>query len=184
MTKTAPVATAQLTTTEAAVLALLAIEGERSGYDLLKLVSKAIAYVWAPARSQLYTVLARLDGDGLVHARTAREGRRPAKQLYRLSDAGRAALDEWLRAEPDSRDTFFLRLFVGVLVPREVLLGHLAWFRDQVTLALDEYRRIEPTNTRTGGDLYHHMLLRHAIERCEQELRWADAITAEIAAAA
>ena len=32
----------QLTTTEAAVLALLAIEGERSGYDLRKLVRRAV----------------------------------------------------------------------------------------------------------------------------------------------
>ena len=46
MTTPTPVRQAEasrtLTTTEAAVLALLEIEGERSGYDLLKLVSKAI----------------------------------------------------------------------------------------------------------------------------------------------
>ena len=43
----------QLTTTEAAVLALLAIEGERSGYDLLKGVTHAIGHIWSPARSGL-----------------------------------------------------------------------------------------------------------------------------------
>ncbi len=42
------------------MLALLAIEGERSGYDLLKLVQQAIAHVWSPARSGLYAVLPRL----------------------------------------------------------------------------------------------------------------------------
>src|SRR6266446_5221183 len=51
----------QLTTTEAAVLALLAIEGERSAYDLTRLVAKAIAHVWSPARSGLYAVLPRLE---------------------------------------------------------------------------------------------------------------------------
>src|SRR4029077_2564916 len=44
-------AVSELTTTEAAVLALLAIEGERSGYDLLKLATKSIGHVWTPARS-------------------------------------------------------------------------------------------------------------------------------------
>src|SRR6185436_17419378 len=78
----------QLTTTEAAVLALLAIEGERSGYDLLKLVSKAIAYVWAPARSQLYTVLPRLARDGLAEQRRVVQTTRPDKVLYRFSTAG------------------------------------------------------------------------------------------------
>ena len=45
--------TRTLTTTEAAVLALLAIEGEQSGYDLLKQASRSIGQVWAPAKSQL-----------------------------------------------------------------------------------------------------------------------------------
>ena len=51
------VSVARLTTTEAAVLALLAIEGARSAYDLVKLVEQAIAHVWSPARSGLYAVL-------------------------------------------------------------------------------------------------------------------------------
>src|SRR5215216_4289026 len=94
----APSATAErtLTTTEAAVLALLAIEGERSGYDLLKLVSKAIAYIWAPARSQLYTVLPRLARDGLAEQRRVVQTTRPDKLLYRISPAGRDALTRWL----------------------------------------------------------------------------------------
>ena len=37
--------TKAVTTTEAAVLALLAIEGERSGFDLLDLSKKAIGHV-------------------------------------------------------------------------------------------------------------------------------------------
>ena len=49
----------QLTTTEAAVLALLAIEGERSAYDLTKLVTQAIAHIWSPARSGLCTPCCR-----------------------------------------------------------------------------------------------------------------------------
>ena len=41
-TRVVPQRTASITTTEAAVLALLAIEGERSGYDLLELSKKEI----------------------------------------------------------------------------------------------------------------------------------------------
>ena len=64
-------ATRTLTTTEAAVLSLLAFEGENSGYDLLKYVQKAIGYVWAPARSQLYSLLPRLVKDGYARSRSA-----------------------------------------------------------------------------------------------------------------
>ena len=87
------VRTEQLTTTEAAVLALLAIEGERSGYDLLKLVQQAIAHVWSPARSGLYAVLPRLARNGLASHRTLAQSTRPDKQLYAITPDGRAALD-------------------------------------------------------------------------------------------
>src|SRR6476469_2895274 len=86
----------QLTTTEAAVLALLAIEGERSGYDLLKLVEKALAHVWSPARSGLYAVLPRLERAGLARRRVLAQTTRPDKQLYAITRAGRKALDSWL----------------------------------------------------------------------------------------
>src|SRR6266581_9576139 len=108
------VAVERLTTTEAAVLALLAIEGERSGYDLAKLVEKAIAHVWSPARSGLYAVLPRLVEAGLATRRVVAQSTRPDKQLYRITRDGRRALAAWLETvEPGARDTFFLKLFVG-----------------------------------------------------------------------
>ncbi|MEA2750038.1 MAG: Transcriptional regulator PadR-like family, partial [Myxococcales bacterium] len=54
--RTIPTRTIELTTTEAVALGVLA-EGERSGYDLVKLARKAIGHIWAPAKTQLYAVL-------------------------------------------------------------------------------------------------------------------------------
>lgn len=156
------------------MLALLAIEGEQSGYDLMKHVAGAIGYVWAPAKTQLYVVLPRLAESGLARSRSVRDGGRPEKQLFRITAEGRRRLDAWLEAEPDSLETFYLRLFVGALVPREALVEHVEWFRRTVGAQLGEYQRIEPTNTRTGNDYYHYLMLRLGIERSEQMLEWAD----------
>src|SRR4051812_33340995 len=142
------VAVEQLTTTEAAVLALLAIEGERSAYDLTKLVSQAIAHVWSPARSGLYAVLPRLVKDGLAQRRIVTQSKRPDKQLYRVTRAGRQALDGWLETvELGARESFFLKLFVGGLTEPDVLLEHLAQFRSDTEERLEQYRAIEPTNS-------------------------------------
>ena len=173
----------ELTTTEAAVLALLAIEGERSRYDLMKSMSNAIGYVWAPAKTQLYALLPKLADRGLASSRAVREGARPEKQLYRISRAGTAALDDWLAAEPDGVDSFHLRLFVGSLTSRETLERHLAWFRSRTAEQLAEYRAIEPTNTRRGNDEFHYYLLRLGIERSEHSLAWADWVEGELRAA-
>jgi DNA-binding PadR family transcriptional regulator len=167
----------QLTTTEAAVLALLAIEGERSGYDLLRAVTQAIGHIWSPARSGLYAALPRLVKLGLAHSRPVAQATRPDKHVYRSTRAGRAALDGWLQTvEPGARDTFFLKLFVGGLTTPEVLLRHVEQFSADCELRLDEYRAIERTNSNRGHDWFHRHLLRYALERTEQELVWADSV--------
>ena len=164
----------QLTTTEAAVLALLAIEGERSGYDLLKLVRQAIGHVWSPARSGLYAVLPRLVRNGLARSRTVEQSDRPDKQLYVISARGREALDAWLgTVEPGSRETFFLKLFVGKLTTHDVLLAHLEQFVADTEARLAALRAVEPTNTNSGHDWYHRHLLVYGIERAEHDLEWA-----------
>jgi DNA-binding PadR family transcriptional regulator len=163
-----------LTTTEGAVLALLAIEGERSGYDLAKLVERAIGHVWSPARSGLYATLPRLAGRGLVDVRAVAQQARPDKQVYRVSESGREALAAWIEGvEPGARDTFFLKLFVGGLTSVEVLLRHVERFRADTEARLEVLRAIEPTNTNRGHDWFHRHLLEYGIRRAELELDWA-----------
>ncbi len=161
-------ANASLTTTEAAVLALLAIEGEQSPYNLTKAVERAIGHIWTPAKSGLYATLPRLAKDGLA----VKRGR-----LYRISPAGSEALDGWLSTvEPGARDTFFLKLFVGGLTTPGVLLEHVEQFTADTETRLEALREIEPTNSNTGHDWYHRHLLRYGIERAEHELAWAEGV--------
>jgi DNA-binding PadR family transcriptional regulator len=173
---------ARLTTTEAAVLALLAIEGEHSGYELHKLVGKAIAHVWSPARSGLYAVLPRLERAGLARSRAVAQKTRPDKQVYAITKLGRRALDTWLATvEPGSPETFFLKLFVGGLTSNEKLLEHVERFRLDTAERLALYRGLEPTNTNTGHDWYHRRLLELAIARTQLELDWADQVARALA---
>jgi DNA-binding PadR family transcriptional regulator len=177
---TATPVTRTLTTSEAAVLALLGLGGAGSGYELTKRVGRAIGHVWAPARSQLYALLPRLVADGHVRARTVRQETRPDKQVYDLTRAGRAALDAWLADDVGGESAFHLRLFVGSLMPAETLAPHVERFRATTQARLDEYRAIEPTNTREGVDRFHWFELRRAIERAEQDIAWADWVLAEL----
>lgn len=152
-----------LTTTEAAVLALLAIEGERSAYDLTKIVERSIAHIWSPAKSGLYATLPRLAKDGLATKR----GR-----LYRISRDGRAALTEWLETvEPGARDTFFLKLFVGGLTTPEVLLEHVAQFISDCEARAAAMDAID--NDGEGHNWFHAQMLEYGVERTSFELDWA-----------
>jgi DNA-binding PadR family transcriptional regulator len=170
-----------LTTTEAAVLALLAIEGAASGYDLHKLVSRSVGHVWAPAKSRLYAVLPRLAADGLATSRSVRQSDRPDKQVYRITPAGKAAVDAWFRTvEPGANDTVYLKVFLGGLTTHDVLRAHLEQFRADQRERLEELEQIDRINTNEGHDRYHRYLLELGLRRTRQSIRWAEEVLRDL----
>ena len=173
--------TTGVSTTEAAILAELAIAGPSSGYDLLRKVKRTIGFVWTPAKSRLYAVLPRLVEAGLASRERVAQETRPDKLVYTITPAGREALDAWLAAvEPGSVETFYLRLFAGGLMSRETLVAHVEQFRRDAAGYLAELRALEPMNTRSGDDYYSWFMLRLGIDRTELTLRWCDDVLAEL----
>ena len=108
---------------------------------------------------------------------------RPDKQLYRITEAGSAALEAWLNTpDPGARSAFYLRLFVGGLADRERLIEHVERFRAEIAHELATLREIEPTNTREGHDAFHWYLLELGIEEAEGKLRWAERVVRDLEA--
>jgi len=84
------------------VLALLR-RGAMHGYEMARTArDEGIGDVCALEQSALYTYLNNLEARELVRWTEQREGRRPPRKLYRLTAAGSAEADRWLRA-PVSR---------------------------------------------------------------------------------
>ncbi len=124
-----------------AVLGLLA-QGPSYGYELKASFEQAIGSQWGELNiGHVYQVLDRLVRDGLVTKKVVRQRGRPDKIVYRLTEAGKAELDEWLdrpvARKAGYRDDFFLKLFISsrmgverlreaVRVQRESYLGELA----------------------------------------------------------
>ena len=138
------------TRTELAALGLLAWSGERSGYELHKLAEGSVGFIWAPARSQLYAVLKRLEGAGLVSGRHVVQADRPDKRLFRITDAGTATLRAWLDEvepiEPEDRDGLLLKLFFGASGDPEAGRRQLQDYRERTAQRLATYREIERTS--------------------------------------
>ena len=100
--------------------------------------------------------------------------------MYALTDGGRAALDGWLAGRGGGEAEFHLRLFVGSLVPREVLVAHVERFRAATSAGSRSTGASSRTNTREGADRFHWFELRRAIERAEQDVAWADWVLEEL----
>jgi DNA-binding PadR family transcriptional regulator len=109
------VSTPRLTTTSYVVLGLVEVCEPATPYDLKQLAQVSVFDFWSVPHTQIYTESRRLAELGLLSERQEEGGRR--RRVYRITAAGRKALDAW-RAEPpeghyELRDPGLLKLFFG-----------------------------------------------------------------------
>ena len=159
--------------TEYAALGLLDEVEERSGYDLLKRAERGVGYMWAPAKSGLYTVLRRLERAGLVEGRSAQD-RGPGKRLFRRTRAGSEALRAWA-ADPGldlapPREPFLLKLHFSRRLAPEAAVEQVQRYRAHVAALLAEWERLEGE----PADELGRITLRYALVRARAALAWCD----------
>lgn len=175
-----------LSTTEAAILGLLGL-GERSGYDLSRNVATGIGMFWSPAQSGIYAVLPRLVDKGYATARTVAQSRRPDKQVYRITEDGRAALRRWLESGPPEPDPaynpFLLRVYFGAETTPDVVAGHIEARRheaeERIALLTELKTALAGADTQPS-ERYRRLVLDWGIEYYQAVVRWADATLAEL----
>jgi DNA-binding PadR family transcriptional regulator len=81
------------------ILGLLAAQPQH-GYELLAhfTAPAELGRVWTMSTSQVYAVLKRLEGLGLIRGRERRGQDAPDRMEYRLTPSGRRRLEHWLTA--------------------------------------------------------------------------------------
>ncbi len=107
--------TTRLTPTSYVVLGTIDALGTATPYDLKQAAAAGVGHFWSLPHTQLYSEPARLAEAGLLNERREQRGRR--RRQYSLTDAGRAALEQW-RATPTNelyeiRDAGLLQLYLG-----------------------------------------------------------------------
>jgi PadR family transcriptional regulator, regulatory protein AphA len=174
---------ANITTTEGAVLGLLAMAGERSGYELAKLAERGIAYLWTPSRSQIYKVLPRLVAAGFARMREVEQRGRPDKALYELTPKGLASLRTWLEDVEEvpagGRVVFALKVFLGDFASPATALAHLAAYRRYLERSLEAFERLEAPAA-ASPLRYPEYVLQHGLTRVRATLAWIDETAAAI----
>lgn len=105
----------RLSPTSYIVLGLIEAAGEATSYDLKRGVAASLGNFWSLPHAQLYAEPERLAEAGYLSSRREESGRR--RRHYKLTEAGRGALREWV-AEPtgeltELRDLALLKVFFG-----------------------------------------------------------------------
>ncbi|MCL4562830.1 MAG: PadR family transcriptional regulator [Chloroflexi bacterium] len=72
----------------------------RYGYEIHHQLTQptGLGLIWRLKQSQLYALLDRLEGEGLLEARLEQQESRPPRKIFKLTEQGLSAFLEWLQS--------------------------------------------------------------------------------------
>jgi len=101
---------------EKALLGFL-FKGPKHGYELYKEISGPIGIggVWQVKIGKLYSMLKKLESQGLIRATSQQDGNRPPKNTYFLTLRGKNSFKEWMKTPikhgRDLRILFLIKIY-------------------------------------------------------------------------
>jgi DNA-binding PadR family transcriptional regulator len=162
------------------ILGLLAIT-PMTGYDIKRYVDSTVRHFWAADKAQVYRALSALVREGYATVEVVRQETRPDRQEHHITEAGRAALHEWL-ASPlpahTDRDPFLARTFFAGTLDRGQVLDLLARRRaqtEELLAALAVMHRASGATTDRSAYL-RNATLENGLAHARAELAWLDAV--------
>ena len=164
-----------------AILVSLA-ERPASGYELVSRFDRSIGYFWRASHQQMYRELPKLQTAGWVSAEDVPQSGKPDKRVYAITDAGRDALAEWLRApvgpEP-VRESLMVKVRGAAVLGADHVLPEIRRHRALHADKLALFRQIEREQFGDGaGDdatrRCRYLALRSGVLYHESWVRWCD----------
>jgi len=153
-----------------------------SGYDIQKFVKENLGYFWKESYGQIYPMLKRMAGQGLVESRVERTNGKPDRQIYSLTASGNAELQKWLGEPavlPSPRNELLLKLFFGRSGKTEDMRRHVEEFRARHESLSQQYTRVETwlhrEHGRHPGLPYWLMTLDYGKRNSRMLLEWSTA---------
>ncbi|GHO63771.1 hypothetical protein KSC_026630 [Ktedonobacter sp. SOSP1-52] len=167
-----------------AILGMLALK-PASGYGIKKLMEQSTSNFWSESYGQIYPILKRLTEEGLATSHAEKQEGKPERNIYALTEQGKAELVNWLSElgeEAPERIEILLKLFFGQLLPVEANIAHVEQFREIQQRLLHKYQDIErylqdcvrEASLDETHEMYSLITVRYGILHCQSLLAWCE----------
>ncbi len=117
-----------------------------SGYDIKKFCDNHLSHIWNENYGHIYPVLKHMENEGLVTKKTEHNEGRPYRNVYSITEKGKAELNDWLLlpVEPYSfRSELLLKMFFAGDIPISNLIEKLENKKDNEQKILEYHQIIE-----------------------------------------
>jgi PadR family transcriptional regulator, regulatory protein AphA len=169
------------------ILGILSIDPNKSGYDIRKAVEGSVGYFWGESYGQIYPTLKRLAAEGLIIPSGLPSATRKRRQVYSLTDAGRACLRDWLAVpfqNDPPRNEFLLKLFFGRAAAPSVSIAHVRDCREKNLTMLATLAGLENSVRKQSSQNpfvpYWMLTLNLGIALTRTALKWCDTALATL----
>lgn len=119
------------------------LDKPQTGYELTRSIDTSLGFFWHASHQQVYAELKKLEAKQWLQGESIQQQSKPNKIVYRLSDQGRAALDQWVLKEDGKQRT-----------TKDELLVRLYNLTDENAPHLAKQIRIRLTKTELNLQLY------------------------------
>ena len=172
-------------------LGTLARYGPQHGHQIRRLADLTNVGEWGGVSvGALYRELRAMEGEGLVEAlRTEQVGRRPARTVYEITDDGRIELqslrEQAIKPTGFGPDPLGVALTFGAEeMDQAELRDTLRTRRNRLEIsAVELAAELERLTAKGYLGVFQAAIMRRGVMHYETEVRWHDALDAELAAA-
>lgn len=150
------------------------MSGPKHGYEIMQFLDIDLGSTWRVGTSQLYTVLKRLEWEGLISSSLELQEDRPSKRVFSLSQAGKKSFLVWVHCPTenvrDLRIEFLAKLF---FFERLRLKGGATLIDNQLKLMNKSKKKLQQ-RYENETDPYHRLILDFKMSTVESWLDWLD----------
>jgi len=113
--------------------------GPKTGYDLSKMFFEPLR----PSLSQIYRKLNVLSEDGFIECERVDQAKLPYKNVFSITDKGRAELTRWLKEPPEfvvPRETLLVKIWYGSRAPKKDMVNNIKKYNKKLKNVVEKYK--------------------------------------------
>jgi DNA-binding PadR family transcriptional regulator len=138
-----------------------------TGYELKSIIDESTTHFWHAHHSQIYTMLRKLEAEGLLVSEESESDDKLKRRIYELTETGRAELLAWLGKPllevPTVKEDLLVRLFFSSQRDPQDVLDELRFQRQLHEQKLEVFRALGAGHMKTRMGLNDATLAQNAV---------------------
>lgn len=148
------------------------MQGPRHGYEIMRFLDSALKAAWQVSRSQLYTLMKRMEKDKLLESSVELQVTRPSKRIFKITERGKKSFLAWLSTPTDHVRDFRLEFIGKLFFYHELSLKGAQELIEAQIHVLDEIRQRLLKEKKGDSDPFNILVYDFKLETVKGQLRW------------